>query len=212
MEREKLTELLYQALETEKGGVEVYEAALRCAVNEDLKEEWGEYLDQTKHHVEVLTGVLETFQLEPDRRTRGAEIVAMKAQGLVKAIEKAQEDLEPAGAQLVAVECVVDAETKDHLDWELLGEAAKELEGEEAEALQKAVEEVEEEEDEHLYHTMGWSRELWLESLGLPAVLPPPEEKKHATTAVAAARAKQRRRLMTGGRRHAPGKKRTARA
>lgn len=212
MEREKLTELLYQALETEKGGVEVYEAALRCAVNEDLKDEWGKYLDQTKHHVEIMTGVLEGFQLEPDRRTRGAEIVALKAQALVRAMEKAQEDLEPAGAQLVAAECVVEAETKDHLNWELLGEAAKKLEGEEAKLLKKAVDEVENEEDEHLYHSMGWSRELWMEHLGLPAVLPPPEEKKHAVTAIAAARAKQQRGTMTGGRRHASGKRRTARA
>lgn len=212
MEREKLTELLYQALETEKGGVEVYEAALRCAVNEDLKDEWGKYLDQTKHHVEIMTGVLEGFQLEPDRRTRGAEIVALKAQALVRAMEKAQEDLEPAGAQLVAAECVVEAETKDHLNWELLGEAAKKLEGEEAKLLKKAVDEVENEEDEHLYHSMGWSRELWMGHLGLPAVLPPPEEKKHAVTAIAAARAKQQRGTMTGGRRHASGKRRTARA
>lgn len=212
MEREKLTELLYQALETERGGVEVYDAALRCAVNEDLKEEWEKYRDQTKHHVEVMTGVLEGFQLEPERRTRGAEIVAQKAQALVKAMEKAREDLEPAGAQLVAAECVVEAETKDHLDWELLGEAAKALEGEEAELLKKAVDEVENEEDEHLYHTMGWSRELWMEFLGLPAVLPPPEEKKRAVTAIGAARAKQNRGSMTGGRRHASGKRRTAKA
>ena len=35
----------------------------------------------------------------------------------------------PAAAQIVAAECVVLAETKDHLDWELLGEVAKELSG-----------------------------------------------------------------------------------
>lgn len=212
MEREKLNELLYQALETERGGVEIYDAALSCAVNGDLKEEWGKYRDQTKRHVEILTEVLVAFQLEPEQRTRGIEIVAQKAQGLVSAMEKAQEDLEPAGAQLVAAECVVEAETKDHLNWELLGEAVKELDGEEAKTLKKAVDEVENEEDEHLYHTMGWSRELWMEFLGLPAVLPPPEEKKHAVTAIAAARAKQHRGSMTGGRRHASGKRRTAKA
>ena len=47
------------------------------------------------------------------------------------------------------------------------------------------------EEDEHLYHTAGWCRELWLKSLGLKAVLPPPEEKKHVTSAIGAARAEQ---------------------
>jgi hypothetical protein len=37
-------------------------------------------------------------------------------------------------------------------------------------ALKEAYEEVEEEEDEHLYHTAGWSRELWIQGLGMPAL------------------------------------------
>ena len=53
------------------------------------------------------------------------------------------------------------------------------------------VRKVEDEEDEHLYHSKGWCRELWLKSLGLKAVLPPPEEKKDVKTAVEAARAKE---------------------
>jgi hypothetical protein len=59
--------------------------------------------------------------------------------------------------------------------------------------LKQAYKQVEEEEDEHLYHTAGWSRELWIHSLGLPAVLPPPEEAKDVKTAIGAARAKQAR-------------------
>ena len=102
----------------------------------------------------------------------------------------------PAAAQLVAAECVVEAETKDHMNWELIGEVAKKLTGDEAKALKEAHGEVEEQEDEHLYHTMGWARELWLESLGLPAVLPPPEEQKHTKSAIGADRAKQARTEM----------------
>jgi hypothetical protein len=59
--------------------------------------------------------------------------------------------------------------------------------------LKAAHEEVEPEEDEHVYHTTGWTRELWIESLGMPAVLPPPEEVKEVETAIGAARAKQAR-------------------
>ena len=70
---------------------------------------------------------------------------------------------------------------------------AKKLKGEEAKALKEAHEEVEDQEDEHLYHTSGWTRELWIESLGMPAVLPPPEEVKEVETAIGAARAKQAR-------------------
>jgi hypothetical protein len=62
--------------------------------------------------------------------------------------------------------------------------------------LKEALEQVEEEEDEHLYHTTGWSRELWIQSLGLPAVIPPSEEEKDVKTAIGAARAKQARKEM----------------
>jgi hypothetical protein len=62
--------------------------------------------------------------------------------------------------------------------------------------LKEAYEEVEEQEDEHLYHSTGWTRELWIQSLGMPAVLPPPEEEKEVKTAIGAARAKQSRKEM----------------
>ena len=58
----------------------------------------------------------------------------------------------------MAAECVVLAETKDHLNWELIGELAKKAKGEKGSALKEAHKEVEEEEDEHLYHTTGWTR------------------------------------------------------
>jgi len=43
---------------------------------------------------------------------------------------------------------------------------------------------------------MGWARELWIESLGMPAVLPPPEEEKNVKSAIGAARASQSREEM----------------
>jgi hypothetical protein len=86
---------------------------------------------------------------------------------------------------------VVLAETKDHADWQLLGKCAEHLEGPGAAELKAAYSTIEDEEDEHLYHTKGWCRELWVQSLGLPAVLPPPEEQLHVKTAIGAARAEQ---------------------
>jgi hypothetical protein len=193
MKIEQLNELLYQSLETELGGVQVYTTALRCAVNEELKEEWEEYLEQTQKHVEIMERTIEEMGLDTATETPGRTVVRHIGESLVKAMEMALQSGEPAAAQLVAAECVTLAETKDHLNWELIGETAKKLKGEEAKALKAAYEEVEEEEDEHLYHTAGWTRELWIESLGLPAVLPPPEEEKDVKTAIGAARAKQAR-------------------
>lgn len=196
MKKEQLHELLYQALETELGGVQVYTTALRCVVNEELKEEWEKYLEQTQNHVEIVKNTMTELGLDPATQTPGRKVVHHIGASLVKAMEMALGAGDPSAAQLVAAECVVLAESKDHLNWELIGEAAKKAKGETAKALKAAHEEVEDEEDEHLYHTTGWTRELWIESLGMPAVLPPPEEVKEVETAIGAARAKQARASM----------------
>ena len=197
MNNDQLHELLHQALETELGGVEVYETALRCVKNDDLREEWEKYHEQTTHHVEIVKGVFEAFGLDPNTETPGRSVVRHIGRSLVKAMEMALTDGPPEAAELVAAECVTLAETKDHLNWELLGEAATRVKGDGGKALRAAFKEVEDEEDEHLYHTTGWTRELWIESLGIPSVLPPPEEQKDVKTAIGAARAKQVRSDMT---------------
>ena len=187
-----VAELLYQALETEKGGVQIYTTALRCALNKDLKEEWNKYLEQTKTHVQVVSDILVDMNLDLDTETPGRKIVRHIGDSLVKAMEMALKGPDLAAAEIVAAECVTLAETKDHLNWELIGEIARtSING--SEILQQAHDRVEPEEDEHLYHTSGWTRELWIEALGMPAVLPPPEEEQDVHTAIEAARAKKSR-------------------
>jgi ferritin-like metal-binding protein YciE len=196
MKTEQLNQLLYEALETEMGGVQVYKTAIRCAVNEELKKEWEEYLQQTQKHVEIVREICQKFGLDPQAETPGRKVVRHIGESLVKAMEMALGAGNPEAAQIVAAECVVEAETKDHLNWGLIAEVAKQIKGEEGKTLKEAHEHVEDEEDEHLYHTTGWARELWIESLGLPAVIPPPEEEKDVKTAIGAARAKQSRKEM----------------
>lgn len=192
----QLHELLYQGLETEFGGEKIYLKAIECAVNDDLRKEWTDYLEETRTHQQVLLGVFEELGLDPEARTPGREVVAHHGQSLVKAMELAQAAGDPAAAELVAAECVVLAETKDHLNWELVGYVSKKATGDVGKVLKAAYEKVEQEEDHHLYHTKGWCRELWLKSLGLPSVLPPPEEVKKVETAIGAARAENARDQM----------------
>jgi ferritin-like metal-binding protein YciE len=191
MKNEQVEELLLQSLEHEMGGVEVYATALECVVNADLKKEWKRYYEETQTHVKRLESVCKALAIDPKRETPGRAVVRHTGGALVEAMKMALAAGNPAAAQLVACECVVIAETKDHLDWELIGKCAEHLGGAKAEALESAYDEIEDQEDEHLYHTKGWCRELWLESLGLPAVLPPPEERRHVKTAIGAARAEQ---------------------
>ena len=112
MKKEQLNELLYQALETEAGGVQVYETAIRCAINADLKEEWKQYLAQTRTHEQIMRGLLEKMGLDSAIDTPGRQIVRHKGESLVDAMKMALKAGDRQAAQLVAAECVVTAETK----------------------------------------------------------------------------------------------------
>lgn len=189
-------ELLQQMHETEKGGIQIYQTALSCVVNDDLKKEWTEYLEQTQRHERVVSNLLEKLGV-PVEETPGRKVVRHIGESLVAAMKMAKQAGEPEAAEIVATECVVFAETKDHMNWHLLSEVADDAKGDTKKALKEACDEVEDEEDEHIYHSKGWCRELWMNSLGLDAVLPPPEEQKDVKTAIGAARAEQARGKMT---------------
>jgi rubrerythrin len=196
MESKMLKELLLQSLEHEMGGVKIYETALKCVINEDLREEWEKYHQETEKHVQVLHDLCLQMQIDPEEQTPGRKITHDKGMALIAAMESALGTGDKEAAQCVACESVVIAELVDHTNWELIGEAAKHLPGADGKAMKQAYQEVEDEEDEHYYHSKGWLRELSLQSLGLKAVLPPPEERKHVKTAIGAARAEQSRKNM----------------
>jgi len=193
---QQLNDLVLQMMETELGGEQVYRTALTCAVNPDLKEEWEGYLQETLTHQDVVRSLCDTLGLDPDTQSPTRRVVKHIGESLVKAMQLAKQGGDPAAAQLVACECVVHAETKDHANWELLGKVAEVATGDLGRALKAAHEAVEKDEDHHLYHTKGWCRELAIEALGLPAVLPPPEEVKNVETAIGASRAEQQRESM----------------
>jgi rubrerythrin len=182
-------DLIYQALETELGGVEIYTTALTCVQNDDLREEWEEYLEQTERHVEVVRDVCAALELDPDHETPGRQVVRHIGKALVSAMQMAKRAGDPVAAEIVAAECVTLAETKDHANWSLIEKLAESSTGEQKKALDDAQAEVEDEEDEHLYHSAGWARELWLQALGLPAQLPPPEEEEDVHSMEEAAQA-----------------------
>ena len=193
MNEQSLHELLYQAMETELGGEQIYLKALECAKNEDLRGEWEKYLEETREHQKILERVFEAAGLDNDTDTPGRRIVRHKGEALIEAMDMALDDGSPEEAELVAAECVIDAETKDHHNWELLIRAAGAASGELASELQKAYDQVGEQEAHHLLHTRGFARELWIQFLGMEAVLPPPEEQKKVATEIGAARAEQQR-------------------
>ena len=196
MNRTKVDEFLCEALETERGGVKIYETAINCAQNVDLRKEWEKYLGETRRHEQILGEICSEFGINPEKETSGRKIVRSYAETRIKAMQGALSSGARGQAEIVAAEAVATAELKDHMNWQLIGEIAKKMDGSNAATLKKAYDEVEDQEDRHFYHARGWARELWAASLDIPAVIPPPEEKMNVKTGMGAAAAQASRKLM----------------
>jgi len=104
--------------------VQVYEAAVRCAINDELKEEWEKYLDQTRNHVQIVQDVITELGLDPETETPGRKVVRHIGESLLQAIEMARSAGEPEAAQVVAAEVIVLAENKGPSELALIGEVA----------------------------------------------------------------------------------------
>jgi hypothetical protein len=188
MEAKTIKEFLLQALEHERGGVQIYETAVQCAQNEELKEEWTKYLEETEVHVQLLQDACLQLHLDPEEQVPMRKIVRDMGLSLVAAMKTAQGAGDKAKAEIVAAECVTLAEMKCQSNWELIGQCAEKMDPAEGNVLKAAYAEASEQENEHFFHSKGWMRELTLQSLGLKAMIPPPEERKDVKTPVGAAR------------------------
>ena len=176
MNRARVIGLLYEALETELGLLELYQTPLECTASDDVQREWEECLEETEEHVVILKNMLDQLGLRLDSETSGRRVVRHKVRALIVAMDMAFSSSTAHSAQLVAAECVVNAETKSHAMWELIGRVSESASETVGEIVADAYAQVEEQEDKHLSHSQGWARELWIEALALPALLPPPEE------------------------------------
>jgi hypothetical protein len=153
-------ELLLQSLEHERGGVKVYTAALKCAQRPGSAREWEKYLAQTEQHVEALTQICEVFDIDPFTMTPGTQIVKAVGTSLVEAMNYRAIGLAIRGCADRGGRMRGARGNQGPSRLGVAGEASKSLSGDERQAVQDAYEKIEDEEDEHLYHTQGWCREL----------------------------------------------------
>lgn len=192
----QLDELVLQMMETELVGEQVYRAALPCAHQPDLKKEWQGHLKATLAHQNVVRGMCNALGLAPAAPTPTRAVVRHLGASWVQAIALAQRSSNPDTAQRLACECVLQAETRNHANWELLGKVARVAVGDVGQTLKAAYKAVEKDEDRRLQHTQSWHRELGIQALGLPAVLPPPGDTAMAKSAHGIQRADRPRAAM----------------
>ena len=172
----QLDELVLQMLETELASAQVYRAAMACATHPDLKKEWQRHLKDTEARLGQARSLCDALGLHPDAPTPARAVLRQLGDGLVQAMELAQRTTDAHTAQRVACDCVLQAETRRHGLWELLGCVAKVATGDVGQTLKAAHKTAEKAEHHHRHPTRSWQRELALQAVGLPAVVPPPSE------------------------------------
>jgi rubrerythrin len=151
--REVLRDKLSEFLAVEKGGLKLYEQALRIVSDSDLRKKFSEFRDQTRKHETILISVIHELGMDPAYLSAGAKLATEKADALLKTM---RDGLSAKSAEINAVENIILAETKDRADWALLGKVARQTNDSRIrDVLKDAVSEVEPEEDEHL----NWTRD-----------------------------------------------------
>ena len=86
--------------------------ALTCVLNDELKQEWEKYLQQTRRHVTTVETLMSALGVAP-QDTPGRLVVRHIGGSLVAVMKLAKGTAPPEAAEIVACECVVHAETKD---------------------------------------------------------------------------------------------------
>ncbi len=167
MDSERLQDLILQSLEHKRRGAQLYEKALECGLHEDLKRDWESARKHAHEHEKILIQVCAELGIDPETPTPARAHIEETAASLVGAMQAGIEAGDPAGAQLLACDCVIVAETEAYLTWQLLGNAARELTGPAANALQIVIGDIDGN------GGRGWYRSLWRKVRGAKALSSP---------------------------------------
>jgi rubrerythrin len=143
-----LKDFLSEMLAVERGGVKLYQKALKELQHSELKENLTTFLHQTERHVELCAGMLAAAGGDSDYQSPGARAADHKANGLMSTSVPAKL------MELNNFENLVLAETKDSWDWETLASAIPAIRDPELKRLaKKAATEVGRQEKSHLNWT-----------------------------------------------------------
>ena len=163
MEQQVLLDQLSEFLMVEQGDLELYRVAAERCTLPALKQRYQEFGQQTARHREVYVQLIQAVGGDPDYVSPTARLAQVKA---TKLLESAVivDGLAPEELMTSDLENVLLAETKCHLDWELMSQLAKQVaDATLKQALEQAVQEVEGQEDQHVEWARQTLRQLALQ-------------------------------------------------
>ena len=86
---EMLQHKLSEFLAVERGGLKLYEQALRIVSDSDLRKKFSEFRDQTRKHETILIRVIHALGMDPAYLSPSAKLATEKADALLKTMRTA---------------------------------------------------------------------------------------------------------------------------
>jgi rubrerythrin len=145
----------------ERCGVHLYRTAAGFTQFGEWRARYEEFLAQTEEHVRILSELATQLGGDPKYVSPQARMTEFMNTKLMEPI-LLEGSVDGLTCELALLEAVVLAERKCHAHWQLLSQLAGHLpQGRSAQAIQRAVEVVEDQEDEHV----RWAEQAWQQAV-----------------------------------------------
>jgi rubrerythrin len=153
-----VADLLSACLMHEQCGLHLYRTAISMTSKPELKEKYEEFGTETEEHIRIFEELIAACGGDPGYVSPAARLTEALDAKMHEAAILLPDGADEATLELAILEAVVLAETKCHSNWSLIQQLTAELPaGDARDAFQAAVEQVEQQEDEHI----RWARETW---------------------------------------------------
>jgi rubrerythrin len=155
-----MADLLSSCLMHEQCGLHLYRTALSMTDDPTLRRRYQEFGAETEDHIRIFEELITACGGQPGYVSPTARLTEALDTKIHEAVITLPDGADQAAFELAILEAVLLAETKCHADWSLIQQLTAELpEGETRSAFQAAVDQVEEQEDEHV----RWAKQTWEE-------------------------------------------------
>ena len=151
-----VADLMSAMLTHERCGTHLYRSVAGRSNNPMLKQKYEEFGEETLRHVEILEGLVTVMGGDPNYVSPMARVVEGTDSKLLEASFMLSGGVDLMTAETAMLDAVFIAESVDHANWQVLARLTPSFpDGDIRIAFQRAVDEVEAQEDEHL----GWARD-----------------------------------------------------
>lgn len=153
-----IADLLSSFLAHEQCGFHLYRSAISLTTDATLKQRYEEFCAETEEHIRIFEDLIAACGGRPGYVSAAARLVEAADSKLHEAAVLLCDGADVPTLELAILEAVLLAETKCHADWSLIQKMTALMpEGAGRAAFQAAVDQVEDQEDEHV----TWARSTW---------------------------------------------------